>query len=117
MCEPAQKNTTLKGMASCRSWTFPAHMPEYFALVDAMPGQEAAVGDALRTLEGIQAMTPCREANADFLIRFEAEKFDLVDDFLQTHVRRLAGVNGIEIIERWDEYGSTVHAARDRLTS
>lgn len=90
-------------------------MPTFHALVDAVPGREAEVGAALRLLPRVRDAVPCKEGSFDFLIRFDAASFDVVDDFLQTNVRRLPGVKGVEVIVRWEDHGPTVAAARERL--
>lgn len=90
-------------------------MPAFFALVDALTGQEAAVGAALRALPGLTGVTPCKEGNYDFLVRFDAESFSRVDDFLQTNVRRIPHVKGVEIVTRPEEYSSAVRDAMTRM--
>ena len=88
-------------------------MPAFYALVDAMPGREHEVGMALG-MQGIRHV-PCKERSHDFLVTFDAPGFDKVDDFLQTHVRTIAGVKGVEIIVDWDDHGSAARDARARL--
>jgi len=88
-------------------------MPAFYALVDAMPGREHEVGMAL----GIEhvAHVPCKERSHDFLIKFDAPAFDKADDYLATHIRRIPGVKGIEIIVDWDDHGSATRDARAKL--
>lgn len=90
-------------------------MPAFYALVDAVPGQEAAVRAGLGQLERLNGVVPCREKSHDFLVRFDAEGFDVVDDFLQSHVRPLRGVKAVEIVTDFDDHGAAVREARDRL--
>lgn len=90
-------------------------MPHYFALVDARPGEEAVVEGALQQIGRINGMTPCKSKSSDFLIRFDADSFDVVDDFLRTHVRPVPGVVGVEIIQDWDDHPSVVREARKTL--
>ena len=88
-------------------------MPTFYALVDAVPGREHDVGMALG-VAGV-AHVPCKEKSHDFLIRFEAPAFYKVDEFLQTHVRRIPGVKGVEIIVDWDDHTSVARDARAKL--
>lgn len=90
-------------------------MPWFFALVDARPGQEESVEKALASEARIAGATRCKEVSYDFLVKFEAVAFDTVDDFLQTHVRTIPGVVGVEIVQDFDDYGAAVREARDRL--
>lgn len=89
-------------------------MTQFHALIDAVPGRQKEVEAGLSGLAGVRA-TPCREGNHDFLVAFDAASFDVVDDFLQTHVRRLPGVLGVEVVTRWEEYSPAVREARARL--
>jgi 7-cyano-7-deazaguanine synthase len=91
-------------------------VPEYFALVDALAGKEREVGDSLRGVAGLKGVEPCREGNYDYLVRFDAASFDVVDDFLQTHIRHIPHVKGIEVILDWADHGPAVREARERLT-
>lgn len=90
-------------------------MPEFFALVDALPGREADVEAALRSEKRLLGVVRCKEKSADFLIRFDAPAFEKVDDLLQTHVRAVKGVAGVEIVTDWDDYSATVRQARAAL--
>ncbi len=91
-------------------------MPVFFALVDAVTGREHEVGVALGGVSGLSGFVPCRERNHDFLVKFDASSFDVVDDFLQTHVRQLPGVKGVEIILDWDDYSSNTREAHAKLS-
>lgn len=88
-------------------------MPTFYALVDATPGREQDLASTLAS-ERI-AFVRCKERSYDFLIKFEAPAFDKVDDYLQTHVRRLPGVKGVEIIVDWDDHGPAARDARAKL--
>lgn len=90
-------------------------MPEFFALVDAVPGREAEVERALRAQPRLAAVVAVKERSNDFLVRFEAPAFSQVDDLLQTHVRPLPGVKGVEIVTDWAALGPAAVAARDAL--
>jgi 7-cyano-7-deazaguanine synthase len=90
-------------------------VPEFFALVDALAGKEREVGESLRQVERLKGVEPCREGNYDYLVRFDADSFGVVDDFLQTHVRQLRHVKGVEVILDWDDHGAQVREARDRM--
>jgi DNA-binding Lrp family transcriptional regulator len=90
-------------------------MPVFHALVDATPGREPEVERALAENARILAFTRCKEGDHDFLVKFEAADFGRVDDVLQTYVRHIAGVKGVEIIVRWDAHGDAVREARERL--
>ena len=90
-------------------------MPLYYALIDAMAGKEADVEAALRREEKLVGTIRCKEKNADFLVKFEAPGWAAVDDVLQTYIRSIRGVVGVEVIERWDEYSANVAAARKQL--
>lgn len=90
-------------------------MPFFYALVDAVPGREPDVERQLRAQPRLSGVAPCREKSYDFLVKFEAPGFDRVDDLLQTHVRRLDGVKGVEVVVDWDDHGSAAREARDRL--
>lgn len=90
-------------------------MPMFFALVDAVPGQEPRVEAALRAERRLAGVVPCKERSADFLVRFEVASFGVADDFLQTHLRAIPGVKAIEIVTDWDAYSSVVLDARRRL--
>lgn len=92
-------------------------MADFFALVDATPGFERQVGDALRAMPTLRGVEACRDGNFDFLIRFDAPDFHVVDDFLQTHIRRIPGVKGVEIIVDWDSHSPVAREARDRILS
>lgn len=90
-------------------------MSEFFALVDAVPGREAEVGAALARVPGLRA-TPCKAGNHDHVVRFEAAAFGQVDDFLQTHVRRLPGVKGVEVVTDPQDHPAAVRDAIARLS-
>lgn len=90
-------------------------MPLYYALVDAMTGRETEVEAALRKEEKLLGTIRCKEKNADFLVKFEAPGFAAVDDVLQTYIRNIRGVVGVEVIVHWDEHDATVSAARKQL--
>ncbi|HET6403394.1 MAG TPA: hypothetical protein VFH78_02000 [Candidatus Thermoplasmatota archaeon] len=90
-------------------------MATFYALVDAMTGREADVEKGLRADSRILATMRLKERNHDFLIKFEASAFTLVDEFLQTHVRRIAGVAGVEIIVDWANHAPHVRDAADKL--
>lgn len=90
-------------------------MPLYYALVDAMTGREAQVEAALRKEEKLLGTIRCKEKNADFLVKFEAPGFAAVDDVLQTYVRRIPGVVGVEVIVHWEEHDASVAEARKKL--
>lgn len=90
-------------------------MPVFYALVDAVPGQEEKVGDALRASGHLSGVAACKERSHDFLVRFEAGAFDRVDDVLQTYVRTIPGVQGVEIVTDWDGYGDAVQEARAKM--
>lgn len=88
-------------------------MPMFYALVDATPGHEADVETQL-VAQAVEFVR-CKEKSHDFLIKFEASGFDKVDDYLQTHVRRLVHVKGVEIIVDWDDHTQTARDARVKL--
>lgn len=90
-------------------------MPTFFALVDAVTGHEKAVGGSLARVPRLTGVVPCKAGDHDFLVRFDADAFGVVDDFLQTHVRQLPGVKGVEIILDWADHPPIVREARDRL--
>lgn len=90
-------------------------MPSFFALVDAQPGREADVDMTLRATRGVLGVMRLKEGSYDFLLRFEEPSFDTVDDFLQTHVRPVPGVMGVEIVRDVEDYGPVVKEARDAL--
>lgn len=90
-------------------------MPAFYALVDAMTGREADVERGLMSEPGIQAMTRVKEKNFDFLVKFDAPAFDKVDEFLQTHVRRIQGVAGVEIIVELADHTAPVREAAAKL--
>ena len=90
-------------------------MPTFYALVDAMTGRETDVEKALMSEVRVLALTRTKEKNFDFLIKFDAPAFTLVDEFLQTHVRRIAGVAGVEIIVDWANHSQTVRDAAAKL--
>lgn len=90
-------------------------MPAYYALVDATTGREADVETQLRAQPRIVGVARAKEGNHDFLVKFEAADFSTVDDFLQTHIRRLSGVAGVEIITDWADHPQSTRDARDRL--
>lgn len=93
----------------------PARMPHFYALVDARPGQESLVEGKLQQIGRIDGLTRCKSNAHDFLIRFDAGGFDVVDDFLRTHVQPVPGVAGVEIIQDWDDHPSAVRDARARV--
>lgn len=88
-------------------------MPRFYALVDATPGQESSVTSSLTALQVTHI--PCKERSYDFLIRFDASAFDKVDEYLQTHIRRIPGVKGVEIIVDWNDHGSAAREAKAAL--
>lgn len=90
-------------------------VPAFFALVDAVTGREPEVGEALRHVNQVTGVAPCKVGNHDFLVRFDAPSAAQTDDVLQTHVRRLPGVKGVEVIVDWAEYPQAVRDARDRI--
>ena len=90
-------------------------MPLFYALVDAMAGKESEVEAALRKEEKLIGTIRCKEKNADFLVKFEAPGWAAVDDVLQTYIRPIRGVVGVEVIQHWDEYSAAVAAARTQL--
>ncbi|MHB8606057.1 MAG: hypothetical protein ACYDCK_12465 [Thermoplasmatota archaeon] len=90
-------------------------MPAFYALVDAMPGHEEEVKRGLDGLPRVLAVARAKDRSFDWLIKFEAPSFDRVDDFLQTYVRPLKGVVGIEIISDWDDMSEVVREARKTL--
>lgn len=90
-------------------------MQTFYALVDARPGHESEVASALRKVSGIAGVAACKEKSHDFLVKFAAPSFQVVDDFLQTHVRRLPNVKGVEVVVDWDDHGAAVLEARERL--
>lgn len=90
-------------------------MPTFYALVDAMTGRESDVERGLMSELRIVAMTRAKEKNFDFLIKFDAPAFTLVDEFLQTHVRRIAGVAGVEIIVDWQNHSQSLRDAAAKL--
>lgn len=90
-------------------------MPTFFALVDATTGREADVERALRADARILGMSRIKERNHDFVIKFEAPQFTLVDEFLQTHVRRLSGVAGVEIVVDWHDHSATLREVAAKL--
>lgn len=90
-------------------------MPTFHALVDAMTGREAEVEAALRREPRILGAVRVKEGNHDFLVKFDAASFDVVDDFLQTSVRRIPGVIGVEIIVDWANHSQAARDARAKL--
>jgi hypothetical protein len=90
-------------------------MPAFYALVDAVPGQEEKVLAWLRSDAHVQGVVPCKHGNHDFLVRIEAASFDVVDDILRTYVGPMHGVKGTEPIADWDAFGDVVRQARARL--
>lgn len=90
-------------------------MPAFYALVDAMTGREADVEKALKSELRIHAMARVKEGNFDFLIKFDAPAFTLVDEFLQTYVRRIPGTAGTEIIVDWQDHSQAVRDAAAKL--
>lgn len=90
-------------------------MAQFYALVDALPGKEADVEVALRQEPRVVAVVRCKERSHDFLVRFEAASFTVVDDFLQTYVRSIRGVAGVEIVTDWSDHGDAVRGARATL--
>lgn len=90
-------------------------MAPFYALVDALPGRESEVETALKQEPRVLAVARCKERSHDFLVRFDAASFDRVDDFLQTYVRSIRGVAGVEVITDWSDHGSVVAAARASL--
>lgn len=91
-------------------------MPEFFALVDALAGREREVGEALRRVTRLKGVEPCRERNYDYLVRFDADSFSVVDDFLQTYIRHIPHVKGIEVIIDRSDHSAQVREALGRLT-
>lgn len=90
-------------------------MPSFYALVDAMTGRESEVERGLMAHKGVLAVTRMKEKNFDFLIRFDAPAFDKVDEFLQTEVRRIAGIAGVEIIVDLADHSHAVREAAAKL--
>lgn len=90
-------------------------MPVFYALVDALSGREEDVERALRSEPRIRGLARVKERNHDFLIKFEAPAFTLVDEFLQTHVRRVSGVAGVEIVVDWQNHADIVREAATKL--
>jgi hypothetical protein len=87
----------------------------FFALVDAMPMREAAVGARLEARRDLRGVARVKERSYDFLIAFEQPSFSTVDDFLRTHIQSLPDVLGVEIIQDWADYGDALRAARDKM--
>ncbi|HVM44306.1 MAG TPA: hypothetical protein VM582_00120 [Candidatus Thermoplasmatota archaeon] len=90
-------------------------MPTYYALVDAMTGREADVENGLRAEKRVLGVTRVKDRNHDFLIKFDAASFTLVDEFLQTHIRRISGVAGVEIIVDWQNHSDVIRDAAAKL--
>ena len=90
-------------------------MATFYALVDALTGREADVERGLMSERRVVAMTRAKEKNFDFLIKFEAPAFDLVDEFLQTNVRRIPGVAGVEIVVDWQDHSQGLRDAAAKL--
>lgn len=90
-------------------------MPTFHALVDAVTGREADVEAGLRAEPRVLGIVRVKERNHDFLIKLDAPSFTLVDDLLQTHVRRIAGVAGVEIIVDWADHSDALREARGKL--
>ena len=90
-------------------------MPAFYALVDAMTGRESDVERGLNSEVRVLALTRVKERNFDFLIKFDAPSFDLVDEFLQTYVRRIPGMAGVEIIVDWENHTQLVRDAAAKL--
>lgn len=88
-------------------------MPTFYSLVDATPGKEADVESQL-VARGVKFVR-CKEKSHDFMVKFDAPAFDKVDDYLQTHVRSLAGVKGVEIVVDWDDHGPAAREAKAKL--
>ena len=89
-------------------------MPTFYALVDAVPEKEVVVHEKLRELP-LTGIYPLKEKSYDFLVAFEQPSFSTVDDFLQTHVRRIQHVKGVEVIVDWDDHGHAVQVVRKKL--
>ena len=90
-------------------------MAKHYALVDAMTGREADVERALHAEARVLGVTRLKDRNYDFLIKFDAPSFDLVDEFLQTHVQRIGGVAGVEIIVELKDHSPAVREAASKL--
>lgn len=90
-------------------------MPAFYALVDAVPGQEERVEGYLRAQPQVKGIVRCKEGNHDFLIRLEAASFAVVDDILQTYVGPGRGVKGTEPVTDWSRYSDVVAQAREKL--
>ena len=90
-------------------------MQTFFALVDAVPGREREVEEALRHVPAITGVAACKAGNHDFLVRFQAASASVVDDVLQTHVRRLPGVKGVEPVTDFADQPAVVREARARI--
>lgn len=90
-------------------------MPTFYALVDAMTGREDEIEAELRADARVLALARVKERNYDMLIKFEAAGFSLVDEFLQTNVRRIPGVAGVEIIMDWADHSEALRDAKAKL--
>lgn len=90
-------------------------MPTFYALVDALTGRESDVEKGLRADARVLSLVRVKERNHDFLIKFDAAGFTVVDDFLQTHVRRISGVAGVEIVVDWENHSPLVREAKAKL--
>lgn len=90
-------------------------MPAFYALVDAVPGKEKAVEARLQQVSRIDGWAPVKSGNHDFLVRFDAESEDKVDDFLQNHVRDIPGVKDIEVVSDFSDHDTAVADARKAL--
>lgn len=86
-------------------------MPVYYALIDATAGREAEVERGLRKEQRVIGVVRCKEKNADFMVKFDAPGPAQVDDIMQTYVRPIAGIAGVEVILDWSDHDTP--AARD----
>ena len=89
-------------------------MQPFYALVDAVTGREPEVEEALRHVPRVTGVARCKAGDDDFLVRFDAPGPGAVDDFLQTHVRRLPGVKGVRPVEDFADEATVVRDARAR---
>lgn len=90
-------------------------MPIYYALIDAMAGREAEVERGLRKEQRVIGVVRCKEKNADFMVKFEAPGLAQVDDVMQTYVRPVAGIAGVEVILDWTNYSQATLDAKAKL--
>lgn len=90
-------------------------MSEFYALVDTEPGKAKSVEARLQQVSRIDGWAPVKSRHHEFLVRFDAEGADKVDDFLQNHVQPIPGVASVEVVKDFSAHDAAVADARKAL--